>query len=519
MGRSHRSALTFFTSGIWYATMMVASLVATPLVLRWLGQDRYGAYLYALQWLGYLALLEFGLSTAIMPLLVKFHENAEKRNDAMGVAFRAWRLVTVANLLGSMLIIAIVPLSVKGDIALRGDMRLGLLIVMASVVLVPLAPLRSLLESSQRGYLVIAGLIVQSGLTTGLGVLAAWLTYHFHLAWGISGQFVAIVAGNATFQLIIVWHAWRRFPGVIRQVLATRADPQMHAELHRTSGAAFALQASNQIGLLTDVIVIGSMLGPALVVPFSITQRLINIGQGQLKNIGTSVWAALADLHAKGEHAVFNHRMLSLGRLIVVLGLAAMVPIAAYDRPFVEKWVGAKEFGGETLTMLACLNSILFALMNLWEMTFNATGHVQARVPVAIVSGIVNLAASILCTLAFGLIGPVLGTTIAFVGINLWWYPRLLQKIYSIPQSSLFGSLSKPLVTGLPYGGAVWWWAHSHTPWGWIGLSTEMAVTGLVYLGIAWLLVFNAEDREFMRYRFGPRRWRLRSPPPEAQAP
>src|SRR5262245_58190790 len=71
MTRTRRSIYTYF-SGIGYqAITLLVAIVTTPLLLRWLGEERYGAFRVILDWLGYLALLELGLGGALCPLLAK----------------------------------------------------------------------------------------------------------------------------------------------------------------------------------------------------------------------------------------------------------------------------------------------------------------------------------------------------------------------------------------------------------------------------------------------------------------
>lgn len=62
-------------------------------------------------------------------------------------------------------------------------------------------------------------------------------------------------------------------------------------------------------------------------------------------------------------------------------------------------------------------------------------------------------------------------------------------------------AVAQPLALGIPYGVAIWWFANSHTPWGWLGLAVEMGLAALIYLVIAWLLVSNESERQRWSYR------------------
>ena len=71
-----------------------------------------------------------------------------------------------------------------------------------------------------------------------------------------------------------------------------------------------------------------------------------------------------------------------------------------------------------------------------------------------------------------------------------------MREVFGTSVKQLFLAVAQPLVVGIPYGLAVWYIAKSHTPWGWIGLCTEMSLAALIYLLIAWLLLFNEYERK-----------------------
>src|SRR6266571_2547119 len=83
MNRTRRASWGFLT-GLASAGITVAvSLAATPLFLRWLGEEKFGAFRAASDWLGHLSIFELGLSGALAPLLVR----------AVGKSHRAVRAV------------------------------------------------------------------------------------------------------------------------------------------------------------------------------------------------------------------------------------------------------------------------------------------------------------------------------------------------------------------------------------------------------------------------------------------
>jgi hypothetical protein len=86
--------------------------------------------------------------------------------------------------------------------------------------------------------------------------------------------------------------------------------------------------------------------------------------------------------------------------------------------------------------------------------------------------------------------------------INSWFFPMLLKRLFHVPLRPLFMAIVSPVLIGIPYAFGVRWFAHTHPAPGWVALSLEMAGSALVYLALAWLAVFNANERAVWMWRF-----------------
>jgi O-antigen/teichoic acid export membrane protein len=489
--RTGRSVGNFLTGLLFQVMTLGIGLVSTPLLLRWLGDARYGAFRAASDWAGYVNLLELGVGGALLALLAKAVGQGDQEEIRLTLAtgLRTYLQIGLGMfLVGVGLGWFITDLvQVKGSLAI--ELQKGYWLGLLSLSWFPLVPYRLLADASQRSYFANAFLIVQSLLITSMALLFAWAGF------GIPGQYLAVLTGGIFFQLSMCWDGLRRYPDVVELITDRQDQGDVERQLWQLNWPTLLLNLSGQIGLLTDNIVISYTLGPATVVPFFITQRLAMLAQAQIQGIGNATWAALADLHAKGEHQKFNTRLIELTRLIAVMGLAFMVAIAAYNPYFVKFWVGQDRFGGEIVTLLAASNGFLQGLLSLWGWCFSGTGNVAKLVKPAIVGSVLNLVVSLVSTRLFGMIGPLLGSFVAFVSVSLWWSPLLLRQVFGTSLRQLFFAVAKPLGVGIPYAMAVYWFARSHTPWGWIGLAVEMGLAALLYLVLAWFLVFRPAER------------------------
>src|SRR5204863_828056 len=108
---------------------------------------------------------------------------------------------------------------------------------------------------------------------------------------------------------------------------------------------------------------------------------------------------------------------------------------------------------------------------------------------------------SILFTKFFNVVGPLLGTLVSFLAVNLWWLPILLRERFGMSIRSLIESATRPLLIGVPYAAGVWWLAQRHPPRGWAWLVVSMLLTSAGYLAVWWLLLLSARERAVWRGR------------------
>jgi O-antigen/teichoic acid export membrane protein len=249
------------------------------------------------------------------------------------------------------------------------------------------------------------------------------------------------------------------------------------------------------VGLLSDNLIIAKILGAAMVTPFFVTQRLITIAVAQVRGISNASWAALTELHVTGEREVFTARVLELTSLVVVLGLATLVPIAAFNHAFIRLWVGEQTYAGQAVTILAAVNGLVASVLSVWIWLFDGTGQAARLVPMALIGAALNVAASIVCTKLFQLPGPLIGTTLAYAGVQMIWLPLLVRATFGIPITRLLTSITAPLAIAIPVAALCAWISIQFPPRTWLTLALAMATAALAYLALAWITLLSERQK------------------------
>jgi O-antigen/teichoic acid export membrane protein len=483
-------------AGVAYSVgAAVLGLIATPIVLRYLGAERLGAFRSLNDWYGYVGLAQLGIGAGILPVLARAiaTEDEITIQTTFQTTVRAYLRVMGPSLIAGAVLVSSIPILIPVAADHVGDLRLAAAIAVSGLLLLPLAPFKAFADASGRAYVVSLLLLVQTTITAITSVVAAMAD------WGVMGQALAVTAGILVFHAALAGECIRRHPALLEGFVWRERRQAVPIPVWRYGRVAWLLDVCGRLSLATDGVIVALLLGPAMVVPLFITQRVPILIQGQLQGVGNACWAMFAHLHASGQERVFERRLLEVTRIISVIGVAAIAPVIVFNRDFVSTWIGPGQFGGELLTVVAATNALLLGLFSFWTWCLFGTGAMTDLVPVTIGQAVVNLSASLTLTAMVGFPGPVLGTFVGYAVVSSWCLPRLLRRRFGISLRHLAAAALVPVALGVPYVVLMALLISPVASRGWTMLLGSMAGAGLGFLALSWTCLVRGEDRA--RYR------------------
>lgn len=402
MSRTNR-----FLSGIkfGYASQVITTLVGfwlTPFLLHRIGQHSYGLWLVGTQLMFYLALLDVGV-VALLPRETAFATGrapsipeAADLPVLIGHTVRiiTWQMPLVA--LGAVVAWLLMPADWQ---ELRHPLGVVLIVF---VVMFPLrifaAVLIGLQDLAFLGRLNIVCYLLSTATTVAL-VLSGWGLYALAVGWAVLQLTGALVA----------WCRLRtHFPTVLPRRLP--AMPRSTARKRLTQGMWVSLNQIAQVLLNgTDILIIGKLFGPAAVVPFAITGKLINVLANQPQLLMAAAAPALSQMRMAESQARLSEVCIALGQAMLLLSGLVVCVVVAVNQGFVTRWVGAGQFGGLLLTALILLSMLL----RHWNLTIGyallSFGYERRLCLTAVVDGAVSVSMIFLFVRFYGLVGAPLG--------------------------------------------------------------------------------------------------------------
>jgi O-antigen/teichoic acid export membrane protein len=170
---------------------------------------------------------------------------------------------------------------------------------------------------------------------------------------------------------------------------------------------------------LTDVIVIGAVVGKQAAVPYYIALRLVQMIHTPLEKIGDVVLPKAGDLHARGEHRPLEDLTARAMGLALLLAGAFCIGSVYFGGLFITTWMGpGLEQSRQILILLAAAQVVGQPLIVLRQ-TLMAVGDVRRTAYLDLAQAAANLALSLTLIYAMGIVGVAWGTLIPLLVCEL----------------------------------------------------------------------------------------------------
>jgi O-antigen/teichoic acid export membrane protein len=488
-----------------YAGQVLTTAVGlwlTPFLLGRVGQHDYGLWLVGTQIMAYLALMDFGL-IALLPRETAFATGkAEKIEEAVELPLLVgqttrlivWQMppVALAALVSWLMLSAAWP-----------ELRAPIGVVLLSFVLVfPLRLFSALLQGLQDfsfiGRANIASYLLSTAITVGL-VAAGWGLYALAVGWATQQVFGSVVC---------VYRLRARFPTVLPRGLPKLPWP----EARRRLGQGFWISLGQIAQVLlngTDILIIGKLFGPAAVVPYVCTGKMIGVLANQPQILMAAAAPAISQMRAAESRRRISEVCVALGQAMLLLSGAVVCVVLAVNQGFVARWVGAAQYGGFWLTVLILLSMLL----RHWNLTVAHSllcfGYERRLCVTALLDGLLSVCGVMLFLWLYGLPGAPLGMIVGTCVVSL---PANLSALAA--ESGRTGwEMVRPLVPWLvrfvvlaAAAGAL---ARVWTPGGFVLIGLTAAAVSLVYVAVMFPVALRAPLGIYVRPRLYPLRARV----------
>ena len=422
-------------------TTALFTAVLTIYLARELGPEDFGVFALALGIGGVLLLpADFGIGTAAARFIAERRESPAAVEDVFRTAARL-RLVTSGVVCGAMAIAAgpIADAYDEPDLdwAIRG---MALALFGQTAMHLYQGSLTALRRTSLHLRIVLSKSVVE--LAASVAIVAAGTG----AAGAAFGRAAGYLTGAAVGLALMLRLLRRSRPG------GGPAGPPIGSRaLAGYAGAVAVIEGAFALFGAVDVLIIGAISGAAAAGLFQAPLRLVSF----LHYPGNALGAGIAPRLARSPGREPDVAALQAGlRYLIVLQAWIVVPVVVWAEPMIDLVLGDEY--AESAEVLRALGPFVFllGLGPLASLAVNYLGEARRRVPIAIVTVVVNVAIDLILIPEIGIVGGAIGTDVAYaiyVPAHLW----LCWKLVELPLRPLASTFARTVPAAAAMAGVL----------------------------------------------------------------
>jgi O-antigen/teichoic acid export membrane protein len=489
-----------FIAGVFsgYVLMFVTVAVGlwlTPFTLRYLDREEYAIFALMSDVLMWLGLLDLGIAAGLRAQAAQLTGlgDQERLNRLASTAFFSQNVVVAAViLLGGGISFGFPEFfNIRPDLQHQAT-NLMFLMIVALAMSMGTQTFSALLIANQQIHVDNAfgllNLVIRSILTVVL----------LQAGWGLYSLAFANLAAKATSSGLAVLRTFHLLPHLrIRRKLASWSELKGIGHL----GLWFSLGGLANIAINgLSRIITAKVVSVEMVTTLTLTGRLYSFSGGLIILMTDTARPMLGQLLGQKKMdevlRIYRHLFaLSVG-CAIVLGLS----IWSGNGTFIQRWVGEKNYGGVLLDCALVSNFVLSFWNRPNRAVMSAGLIVRPQAISQIIEGGLNLTLSLLLARPFGVIGIVMGTTIANIMVSCWYLPYRTARMFNLSFGKfLWADVSRLLLFTLCLS-PVAYWARTlaSAAGGFPGAAVGGTLTGVAGAAMLWFMVFDRGMKSYI---------------------
>ena len=404
-------AINALSNYVRFGLTIACTFLLTPVLVKCLGATDYGMWTLLLCIVGYLELMDFGLTTGVMRFIsAAGSQNLSRKNRLTNSLFvAACSLALITILVGGLVAGAF-------GVCYAGQSWIALLVLLLTAkvaVGIPMGVFMGALFGEMQIWVInvirgVSILLFSIGaywlLSKGYGIMTLAILYT--IVYSIESVTYLIAARSRLHWLHI---SSSSFDGsVVREVVGFCLS-------------SFTSNSANVVLARTDPLIVSACLSLPLValyaVPMRITEQLFQLSK-QLINV-FSPW--FAQLHSGAQLTHVREAYLTCTKLAWGLMVAVVAPAMLFSRAGLSLWIGPEFADAGPILVILLAASLLRVLQESAASVLSMTGRHTLVARLAILSAGTNIVLSLLFVQIWGLYGVALATLICILVFGSSW--------------------------------------------------------------------------------------------------
>lgn len=464
--------------------------VITPVIVAALGHRMYGIWILVMSFIGYYALLDLGISSAIARHISKALGQHDKQtiNEVINTGLRLFLIVGAVALFSACVLFALCGFLVADADELRLFRKLIAIFSLLVAVSFPTKVFQGVLKAHLRydfanyaslARVVLANTAIYHFLRSGYGVIAlAYITF----------------ASALLEYALTIWFAKLAFPELrCCRGLYSRA---LQKTLFGYSAKSFVITITQQVRFRMDALVIAMFLNVKFIAYYSIGTRFMEYFVDLVGSfMGGLLMPVFSKYEGSGKPDVLKARFLNACRFSTMMSVFLGGSILFYGKPFILRWMGEGFLSSYTIIQILTVPYALNLMQTPGAHLLYGISKHHYFAYINSVAAVLNLVCSVILLKHFSFQGVAMGTAIELSVSAFVLYPWAVCKALDLSLHkyfhALFWSSFKTAVPLVVY----FWFVHEYVEPSYPKLLVFAVLQTLLFIPIGFFLVLGKTER------------------------
>jgi len=404
------------TGGAQFFLNFCLQIAIVPVLLKMAGQETLGAYAILIQILGYLALVDLGLSATTMRFLSHaygFNDDGKRFRDVLSIARTCLLITNIAFAILAVLLSVWLKNVVNLSDALLSDSRISIYMIalwalIRSTWVIYAGGLIAIQKMASANLIYMLGNIVRLLFSVGL-VLAGM---------GLVGLILANIISEV-FSTILFVKVFKKFYGKL-QLSWKLPDQKLFKEIIKFGLYIFIINISSLLIFSTDNMVVGFLYGAVATSIYYSTQVPATSGYNLILMLSRNASPAINELYARNDIVSLRNIFIRLHRYTLLLAIPFAIGLLLLNKTFIDLWAGPQQYAGHLMTLGLAGLTLTMCISGVSNVFVQAKGNIQFLSIFTLFEGILNLILSLWLGKQMGIPGVILATLFTHIPTTIY---------------------------------------------------------------------------------------------------
>ncbi len=391
-------------------------LAIAPVLLKMAGQETLGAYAILMQMLGYLALVDLGLSATTMRYLSQaygYSDGGKRFRDVLSIARTCLLFTNIAFALLALVL----------GFWLKSFMHLSDALIIDSRWSICLIAFWALIRSPWVVY--GGGLIAIQKMASAnlIYMMANVVRLLFSIGLVLSGMgLIGLILANILSEVVaavLFTNSFKKHYGNL-ELQWKLPDLKLFREILGFGFHVLVINVSSILIFSTDNLVVGFLYGAVAAGIYYSTQVPATSGYSLILTLSRNAAPAINELYARNDLIALQNVFVRLHRYTLLLAIPFAIGLLMLNQTFIGLWLGQQQYAGHLMTLALAGLSVIMCVSGVSNVFVQAKGSIRFLSMITLVEGVINLLLSIWLGKKIGLAGVMVATFIAHIPTTVY---------------------------------------------------------------------------------------------------